>query len=85
MAQKKNPEFNQYRYTPRKVFDTYIDRMATKRQRDRADHRSDLALVFQQIRSLEDQLAHLVEHVQTHCGRLLGEDTDGKDGSEELE
>ncbi len=42
MGRYDNTKRNQYNSTPRKVFDSYIDRMAVKLQRQRDDHRADM-------------------------------------------
>ncbi len=80
---------NQYNSTPRKVFDKHVDRMETKRQRDREDHRADMQALIKRLNNLEDQLNHLSDHVNKHCSILSDEDdasyTGGKDGNEELE
>ncbi len=81
-------DFYRYTHLPRKVFDKYIDRMALKRQRDREDHRNDLANVLRQIRQLENQLTLIEEHVKSHCHVLQGdhedEDDDQLTSTEEL-
>ncbi len=53
MGRYDNTKRNQYNSTPRKVFDTYIDRMAVKRQRDRDDHRADMAALIKRLNNLE--------------------------------
>ncbi len=82
-----NPTFNRYTYTPRKVFDKYIDRMAIKRQRDRDDHRNDLSAILRRIENLENELTKLIQqlndlysHVDRHCAEL-----DTSRGNEGLE
>ncbi len=77
MGRYDNTRRNQYNSTPRKVFDSYIDRMAVKRQRDREDHRNDLQVVFQKMKELENQLTLVVqeldelqEHIERHCLQL---------------
>ncbi len=90
MGRYDNTKRNQYNSTPRKVFDTYIDRIAIKRQRDREDHRNDMQTVLQYLKALEERLHLLEEHVQQHCdalGDLIGTlDYHGsrKPGTEEL-
>ncbi len=83
-----NPRADRYSHTPRKVFDSYIDRMAVKRQRDREDHRADMGALLQKLDQLQDQLTHLEQHVAHHCSTITEEDYDGhvkEDGNEELE
>ncbi len=63
---------NKYHSTPRKVFDTYIDRMAVRRTRDLQDHRADFSAMFKRLRNLENQLTELREHVASHCQRICG-------------
>ncbi len=70
-------ESNKYNATPRSVFDKYVDRMETKRLRDREDHRADMKALLQRIRNLENQLVLLDEHVQSHCHILNDEDEEG--------
>ncbi len=79
-----NSRANKYDHTPRKVFDTYVDRMELKRQRDREDHRADLQLVLQKLVLLRQQLDLLAEHVESHCG-TIGAKGGFTKGSEELE
>ncbi len=86
-----NTKRNQYNSTPRKVFDTYIDRMAVKRTRDREDHRADMQALIMRLKNLENQLELLAEHVQQHCHVLNEEGEDDLEaraaqgrGSEEL-
>ncbi len=69
-----NAKRNQYNSTPRKVFDSYIDRMAIKRTRDKEDHRADMQALIQRLLHLENQLTHLTEHVRQHCDRIRIED-----------
>ncbi len=75
---------NKYNSTPRKVFDSYIDRMAVRRDRDKADHRADFAALFKRIMNLETQLTLLTEHLNKHCEILSGEDHWVDGGTEEL-
>ncbi len=67
MAEKANPTFNRYLYTPRKVFDKFTDRVEVRRQRDRLDHRSDMQTIVQSMKALQNQLTLLEEHVESHC------------------
>ncbi len=80
---------NKWSHTPRKVFDSYVDRMAVKRQRDREDYRNDLQAIFQKLKDLQNQLTLLEEHVDQHCLRIDSDrDADPlshlKGGTEEL-
>ncbi len=52
MGRYDNTKRNQYNSTPRKVFDTYIDRMAVKRARDKEDLRADMLLIFSKLELL---------------------------------
>ncbi len=52
MAQS-NERRNQYNSTPRKVFDKALDRVEVRRQRDREDHRIDIAALLARLRTLE--------------------------------
>ncbi len=83
-----NTKRNQYNSTPRKVFDSYIDRMAIKRARDNENHRADILNLVRQIKSLEDRLTQLTEHVAQHCLTLTDEagmnDHPSTKGNEEL-
>ncbi len=54
MSRYDNTKRNQYNSTPRKVFDTYIDRMAIKRERDREDHRADMQALIKRLSNLEE-------------------------------
>ncbi len=42
-----------YTHTKRKVFDKHVDRMETKRLRDREDHRSDMTVLGNRLSNLE--------------------------------
>ncbi len=87
MGRYDNTKRNQYNSTPRKVFDSYIDRMAIKLMRQREDHRADVHALLQRIVSVEQALQEFHEHLQDHCERLQsGVDPDAlrKDGKEEL-
>ncbi len=82
-------ESNKYNATPRKVFDKHVDRMETKRARDKADHRADLKAIFHRIINLEQTVMDLAEHVAQHCLQLKDVfpkhgDQPGKDSNEEL-
>ncbi len=77
MGRYDNTNRNQYNSTPRKVFDSYIDRMAVKRSRDREDHRNDIGALLQRITNLEDQLTQLLQYVQRHCEELFIADDHG--------
>ncbi len=68
MAANAGP--NRYSSTPRKVFDKHVDRMETKRQRDREDHRADMQALINRMNNLEAQLTHLADHQQDHCHDL---------------
>ncbi len=77
MGRYDNTRRDQYNSTPRKVFDSYIDRMAVKRARDKEDHRADLQAIFQRLVNLESQLSlqileleDLAHHVERHCMQL---------------
>ncbi len=77
MGRYDNTKRNQYNSTPRKVFDTYIDRMAVKRARDKEDLRADMLLIFsklelltQRLHLIEEALNVLSEHVDRHCAEL---------------
>ncbi len=74
MSRYDNTKRNQYNSTPRKVFDAYIDRMATKRARDKEDHRNDMQTIVQQLKALQNQLTLLEEHVAQHCHVIGGDD-----------
>ncbi len=63
-------EANRYNSTPRKVFDKHVDRMETRRQRDREDHRADMKALLARLVLLEKQHAELHEHVKQHCLRM---------------
>ncbi len=67
-------EADRYNSTPRKVFDKHVDRIKELRRRDREDHRADLQALIKQIRSLQNELDLLTEHVQSHCHVLNDED-----------
>ncbi len=69
-----NTKRNQYNSTPRKVFDAYIDRMATRRDRDRIDHAMDIAALLKRIENIEYMHRELKEHVQHHCHVLMGDE-----------
>ncbi len=58
---------NKYNSTPRKIFDKHVDRMETRRQRDREDHRADMKALIKRLLNLENQLDLLTEHVEDHC------------------
>ncbi len=64
---------NKYNSTPRKVFDKAMDRMQIRLGRVKEDCRSDLLVLVQRIRRLENELSELNEHVQQHC-HVLNED-----------
>ena len=64
MGRYDNTKRNQYNSTPRKVFDSYIDRMALKRDRDRQDHRADTQALIKRLINLEVQLTQLHKQVQ---------------------
>ncbi len=86
MAGKANPTFNQYFFTPRKVFDSYVDRTSLKRARDREDMLNDFRLIMKQIKHLSEDLEELKDHVRSHCSQLIdGEDPVVEHGNEELE
>lgn len=77
-------ENNRYTNTPRNIFDKHVDRMETKRLRDKEDHRNDLKAIFQRLSNLETQHALLVQevkdlddHVAKHCDVLSSDDTEG--------
>ncbi len=83
MGSKFNPP-NKYSSTPRKIFDKHVDRMETKRQRDREDHRADMKALIQRLNALESKLTQVVEHLDTN-DHVLGEcSTDCKQCKEEL-
>ncbi len=69
-----NPRADRYSHTPRKVFDSYIDRMAVKRQRDREDNRNDYQLLLKLIQQLREDHEHLKTHVEAHCNTLALDD-----------
>ena len=80
-------EANRYNSVPRRVFDKHVDRMETKRLRDKEDHRADLKAIFQRMRNLESELTQLIQqfndlysHVDRHCAEL-----DTSRGNEGLE
>ncbi len=54
-----NPKANRYSHTPRKVFDKAMDRMDLKRQRDREDHRADMAALIKRLLNLEREVTAL--------------------------
>lgn len=80
-----NPRADRYNHTPRKVFDTAMDRMDIKRQRDRQDHRADLGAIIQKMDQLETRLTELEAYVAQHCLRIDSDHPANKDGYEELE
>ncbi len=59
MSRYDNTKRNQYNSTPRKVFDTYCDKMAVKRTRDRSDHRADMGALLQKLDLMQQQLDQL--------------------------
>ncbi len=68
---------NKYNNTPRKVFDKHVDRMETRRLRDKEDHRADFKALLRRLTNLETQLTliaddyeELRDHVQRHCAEL---------------
>ncbi len=77
MGRYDNTKRNQYNSTPRKVFDVYIDRMATKRARDKEDHRADIAALLRRLQNIELALTELTlehgelqDHIDRHCAQL---------------
>ncbi len=58
---------NRYVNTPRKIFDKHVDRMETKRQRDREDHRADMQALIKRLNNLENQLTQVSYHLTQHC------------------
>ncbi len=91
MGRYDNTKRNQYNSTPRKVFDAYIDKMALRRDRDRADHMADLGAILKQLKQLEIQLQEIREEMEL-TDALLAEVKDqaedgcpcGGTGTEEL-
>ncbi len=80
------PGPNRYNSTPRKVFDKHVDRMETKRQRDREDHRADMQALIKRLINLEHNLLQLTEqhedlerHVAAHCQKIDLEEEDTRD------
>ncbi len=73
-------EADRYSSTPRKVFDKHVDRMETKRLRDREDHRADMEALIKRLinletqlhllRNLKEELEELSSHVDRHCAEL---------------
>ncbi len=81
-----NPRADRYLHTPRKVFDSYVDRMALKRSRDREDNRNDLHRMMGMIKHLQEELLELKDHVASHCKTLRDpDDPVVEHGNEELE
>ncbi len=83
MGRYDNTKRNQYNSTPRKVFDTYIDRMAVKRTRDREQVRADVGALFSRIENLEKSLTLL--NVQIYQLYHVVHDEDLDHDTEELE
>ncbi len=70
---------NKYSSTPRKVFDKHVDRMETKRQRDREDHRADMQALLRRVQNIEvmlTQLSLLQEELQEHFDGHLDDTRD---------
>ncbi len=61
---------NKFDYVSRKVFDRETDRLRVRIQRAKEDGRADMGVLIKQIRSLENQLTDLAEHIQRHCHQL---------------
>ncbi len=85
MGRYDNTKRNQYNSTPRKVFDSYIDRMALKRARDKEDHRNDMKNLFLKLQELDAQLSVVSEILQHHQVVLAELHRLGKHGTEGLE
>ncbi len=63
-------DYHRFNTVPRKVFDKHVDRMETKRQRDREDHRADMKALIHRLNNLETQLLELSDHQADHCHDL---------------
>ncbi len=78
---RRDTGHNQYTSTPRKIFDKHVDRMETKRLRDKQDHRADMQTLLQRLEKLEKQLFQLLpkeEEVQAQSGMELIQLPDGR-------
>ncbi len=88
MADHYNPA-TKYTHTTRKVFDKHVDRMELRRQRDRDDHRADIAALLKRISNIEKGLFKKADPethdcIDPHC-KFCTDTFDTTDGNEELE
>ncbi len=82
----KNPEFNQYRYVSRKVFDAWIDRNELRTRRMKEDHRNDLGALQRRVAALETQLQINERHgCRDPTCKFCDFDDISDNGNEELE
>ncbi len=59
-----------YKNTPRRIFDKHVDQMEIKRKRQVEDHRADMFALLKRIENLENQLTELSDHQDDHCHDL---------------
>ncbi len=79
MSRYDNTKRNQYNSTPRKVFDTHVDRLAVRRTRDLENQRADYQLLIKLVQELREDLELIREHVAKHCHVIGGDDTTDND------
>ncbi len=84
----KNSNLDKYMNTPRKVFDKTVDKIESKRKRDKEDHRADIGALLKRLVQIEKYLKAIDSGhgcKDPHCKLCYEDEQLPEHGNEELD